>query len=151
MLDASRFFKEAFRSRLVKDMRDGVEDPPTGKRLEEQLRAGIPVEVPSHWICPTLYESAAGLSVTSELGSARRSILVIQVGPTGSVRSDLVTEVRRWQEAGKDVETAGVRGEEEWWLVHDQYYDEGNRPLTQEIFSITERWIETHASQGGSE
>jgi hypothetical protein len=146
-LQASRFFKEAFRNRLVKDMRDGVETPQTSKQLEDQLRAGVPVEVPAHRIQPMLFESSLGRSLSGELGTSRRPILAVQVGPTGEVRHDLAVEVDTWRDAGLDVETAAVRDEEAWWLIRDEWLDEGERPTTRELVGVTRGWLEAHTTE----
>jgi alpha/beta superfamily hydrolase len=144
LFETARFFKEAFRSRLVKDMRDGVEQPSTGKQLEELLRSGESVEVPAHRIQAELFRSSVGRSLEAELGTASRPVLAIQVGPTGSVRSELVHQAERWQEQGLQVDSVAVRGEESWWLVDERWHDEAKRPMTKELIGLTTRWIEEH-------
>jgi alpha/beta superfamily hydrolase len=148
LLEAHRFFREAFRSRLVKDMRDGVEHPATGQQLESSLHGGEPVEVPAHRIHPELHRSSSGRSLTGELGDARRSILAIQVGPTGSVRTELSGEVDRWRAGGLEVQVSAVRGEESWWLVDERWDDEAKRPMTREVMSITTNWMEERLENG---
>ncbi len=142
LLEASAFFKAAFRNLLVKAMRDGVEHPPTSQELEQRLRDGTPVEVPGHRLMPQLYGSSVGRSIAGELGPAPRPILAVQIGPTGSVRHDLARQAERWRADGFDVETPAVRGEESWWLVDERWRDEAQRPLTKELISLTTRWVE---------
>jgi hypothetical protein len=149
LLDAARFFKEAFRSRLVKTVRDGVETPTTGKELEDRLRAGETVEVPAHRIHPALYRSSIGRSLGGELGAEPRDVLAVQVGPTGSVRPDLEREAQRWLAGGLRVELASIRGEESWWLVDERVLDESTRGITTELISVTARWLEDRAPEGG--
>lgn len=149
LLDASRFFKEAFRSRLVKAVRDGESSPPTGAQLEEQLQAGTSVEVPAHRIHPAFYRSCAGRTIGEELGAAPRDVLVVQVGPTGAVRPELARQVERWQAAGIRVEATALRGEESWWLVEERWHDEAKRPMTRELVSLTAGWMEDRSPDGG--
>jgi pimeloyl-ACP methyl ester carboxylesterase len=148
LLDTSGFFKAAFRSRLVRNVREGVERPPTGKELEDRLRAGEAVEVPGHRVQPALYRSSAGRTLERELGTTARAILAVQVGPTGSVRPDLARAVERWRAEGLEVETAAIRGEESWWLVDERWRDEAQRPLTKDLISLTGNWIEARTSDG---
>jgi alpha/beta superfamily hydrolase len=84
LVEASRFFKDAFRSRLVREIRRGVEHPSTGRELEERLRSGQGVDVVAHRLEAELYRSSAGRSLEAELGTAPRRV-VVQVSPTGAV------------------------------------------------------------------
>jgi alpha/beta superfamily hydrolase len=150
LMTSSRFFKEAFRSQLVKAMREGDEAPPTGSQLEQRLEAGEAVEVSAHRIHPNLYRSASGRSLQGELGTGPRDVLVIQVGPTGSVRSDLARQAERWQADHLRVHVEAVRAEESWWLVDERWADEAKRPLTRELITLTTGWIEDLTSQGSA-
>lgn len=149
LLDASRFFREAFRSRLVKAVRDGVEEPTTGKELEDRLRAGETVEVPAHRIHPAFYVSSVDRALGGELGTGPRDVLAIQVGPTGSVRPDLARQAETWRAAGLRIDLAAVRGEESWWLGEDRVHDGGKGSITGELISLTRRWLEDRAPHGG--
>jgi alpha/beta superfamily hydrolase len=141
LLDASRFFRDAFRSRLVREVRRGAANPESGRDLEERLRSGEPVDVVAHRLEPRLYASSLGRSLEAELGSAPRSVLAIQVGPTGSVRPELDRLATRWREAGLRVDAQGVRGDETWWLVEERFVDETTKSLTGELIERTVAWI----------
>jgi alpha/beta superfamily hydrolase len=142
MLEITRYFKEAFRARLVKERRDGDEQAPTGRQLEEVLRGGEPVEVPGHLIFPALHASAAGRTLESELGPDRRRLLAVQVGPTGTIRAELARQVERWRAGGLGVDATAVKGEESWWLVDERWHDEARRPMTKELLALTTAWVE---------
>lgn len=149
MLETTRYFKEAFRAGLVKARRDGDEAAPTSHELEASLRGGQPVEVPGYRIFPALFRSAAGVTLEAELGPARRHVLAVQVGPTGSVRPELARQVERWEAGGLAVEAAAVKGAESWWLVDERWHDEGQRPMTKELLAITASWIDgLHTEEG---
>ncbi len=148
LLDSAGFFKDAFRSRLVREIRRGVEGPASGRELEEQLRRGESVDVVAHRLDAPLYRSSAGRSLESELGSAPRRVLVVQVGPTGSVRPDMDRLVERWRAAGIRVDAEGVRGEETWWLIEERYVDETTRSLTGALIGRTVAWIGAGAGGG---
>lgn len=148
LLDASRFFREGFRSRLVKAVHDGAEAT-TGKELEDRLRAGETVEVPAHRVHPAFYLSSVDRVLGRELGTELRDVLAIQVGATGSVRPDLARQAEMWRDAGLAVDVAAIRGEESWWLVDERWHDEAKRPMTSELISETTRWMEGRAPYGG--
>ncbi|HET9333050.1 MAG TPA: alpha/beta hydrolase, partial [Gemmatimonadota bacterium] len=58
LLDGSAFFKEAFRSRLVLERKDAVQDPVGRKELESRLRSGEPVEGVAHSIKAGLFQTS---------------------------------------------------------------------------------------------
>jgi alpha/beta superfamily hydrolase len=141
LLEASKFFKDAFRSRLVREIRRGIDAPTSGRELEERLRAGEAVDVVAHRLEAGLFGSSLGRSLERELGAAPRRMLVVQVGPTGSVRPDLGRLVSRWREGGLRVDAEGLRGDETWWLVEERYVDETARTLTGELIDLTSSWV----------
>jgi alpha/beta superfamily hydrolase len=145
LLESARFFKDAFRSRLVREVRRGVHDPASGRDLEDRLRSGEAVDVVAHRIEPRLYASSVDRSLEAELGETPRRVLAIQIGPTGSVRPDLVRLVDRWREAGLRVDVEGIRGDETWWFVDEQYVDETVRTVTGELIEKTVTWISANA------
>ena len=150
ILETARYFKEAFRAKLVKERRDGAERPVTGRELEASLAEGRPVEVPGYRVFPNLYRTAIDRKLAAELGDAHRRLLAIQVGPTGSVRPELARHVDRWREAGLEVDASAVRGEESWWLIDERWHDEGQRPMTKELIAVTADWIEARSAEEGT-
>lgn len=149
LLDAGAFYKDAFRSRLVRQLRTGTERPPTRKELEERLQAGEAVDAVAYTLEPALYRSAIERTLEGELGSARRRMLVVQVGPTGIVRPDLARHVERWREQGLEVDAEAARGDESWWLVDENHDDETKRAVTRELVRLTADWVAGHAPEGG--
>lgn len=141
LLETSRFFKDAFRNKVVKEKRAGTKDIETGQDLERRLVAGEPVDVVAHRIEVELYRSSVGRSLASELGPHPRDLLVVQLGSTGTLRPDLLSLVERWRAAGLRVDTESVRGEEAWWLVDETVYDEEARPMTQALIGASTEWI----------
>jgi alpha/beta superfamily hydrolase len=141
LLDSSRFFKEAFRRRLVRDVRRDVEAPASGRALETRLEAGEGVDVVAHRIDPALYRSALGRTLEAELGSTPRHVLVVQVTPTGSVRPDLGRLLARWDEADLRVDVEILHGDHMAWLGEDRFEDEAAQTRTHELIDLTARWI----------
>jgi alpha/beta superfamily hydrolase len=140
LLDASRFFKDAFRSQLVREARRGVEQPTTSRVLEDRLRAGEGVDVVAYRLEPALYRSCVDRSLEAELGPAPRRILAVQVGPTGSVRAEMTRLAERWRASGSDVETTGLKGDETWWLIEERGADEKDS-ATDALIEVTTAWV----------
>lgn len=141
LLDASKFLKDAFRSRLVKDVKDGAAAPMTRQQLEERLRAGRSVDVVAHTIDVAFYRSMENRVLESELGSAARPVLLMQVGATTTVRPDIGAQAERWRAAGLEVDVETIRGEETWWLVEERWSDESKRPMTRDLLRTTTTWL----------
>jgi alpha/beta superfamily hydrolase len=147
LLQASRFFKDAFRSQLVRDARRGVEQATTSRVLEDRLRAGEGVDVLAHRLEPALYRSCIDRSLETELGPAPRRILVVQVGPTGSVRPDMTRLAERWRASGSRVETTGLKGDETWWLIEERGADEKDS-ATDALIDVTTTWVAAGSEDG---
>jgi pimeloyl-ACP methyl ester carboxylesterase len=141
---ASRFFADAFMSRRVREVRRG-ERPPADEELRDRLVAGESVDVVAHRLEPALYRSSVDRTLDGELGSAVRRVFAAQIGPTASVRPDLATLVKRWEEAGLQVEAIGLKGEETWWLVEERYDSPSELPVSLELIEITTSWITSAA------
>ena len=139
---ASRFFKDAFMSRRVREMRRGV-TASTDQELEGRLAAGEGVDVVAHRLEPALFRSSVDRTLDGELGSEPRRMLVLQVGPTATVRPDVARLLPRWEASGLRVDARALQGEETWWLIEEEYVNEGGRSITRELVELTTAWIST--------
>lgn len=148
LLDASRFFRDAFRTRLVNDRKSGVEQPETGKQLEGRLVAGEAVDLIGHSIHPALYESSVGLTLEGEVGSTPRSMLIVQIATLMSIRPDLARQVEGWRAAGFQVDIEAVEGAETWWLVDERWTEEGRQTLTNRLIDLTSVWVGARETSG---
>jgi hypothetical protein len=141
LFEAKRFFKDAFRTRMVAELKSGVERPTTGEELALRLRSGEAVDVVGHTIESPFYESSVERSLVDVLGSSPRSLLLVQIGPSTTVRPELARHIDRWRSAGFRADVATVEGDETWWLVDTRWHDEGSRPMTRELIGTTAAWI----------
>jgi alpha/beta superfamily hydrolase len=148
LLDASRFFRDAFRTKLVNDRKSGVENPETGDVLGERLLAGESVDLIGHTIEPALYASSLGRTLESELGSTPRAMLIIQIATSLAVRPDLAARAETWRSAGFEVDIEPVEGAETWWLVDERWTDEGRQAMTGRLIDVTVDWAVARAERG---
>jgi alpha/beta superfamily hydrolase len=140
-LESARFFRDAFRTRMVAELKSGVDVPTRGDELIHRLEAGEIVDVIGHTIEPDLYVSSVGRTIVQELGPSPRAILLLQIGPSTTIRPDLASQIDRWRAAAFDIEILAVEADEAWWLVDERTHDEGARPMTNQLIEATATWI----------
>jgi hypothetical protein len=148
LLDASRFFRDAFRTKLVNDRKSGVEQPETGEILGARLQGGESVDLIGHTIHAALYQSSVGRTLEGELGETPRSMLIVQIATSTSLRPDLASRVEAWRAAGFAVDVEPVEGAETWWLVDERWTDEGRQALTGRLVDLTSGWVAARAAEG---
>jgi alpha/beta superfamily hydrolase len=115
---AERFFREAWRAPMARDLREG-EDPTTKDILLSRLESQGWVDILGHTVGRDLHESSLGHVLLEEIGPEPRPILVVQLGGLGGLRPDnerLVTDLRD-QGFPVDVEIAGE--EQTWWFFEE--------------------------------
>ncbi len=149
LVEASTFFRDAFRASRIQKLKGGDEPPAPGEDLGVRLKAGQAVDVVGYTIEGGLYASSLGRSLEGELGSSPRSVLLLQVGPLKDVRPDLAGVAERWRAARLDVEIQVIRGEGSWWLVDDRRQDEGKSSMTVELVNSTAAWIVARSGEEG--
>lgn len=153
LLEAARFFRDAFRTKMVAELKLGVGKPATGKELAQRL-AGETVDVLGHSMELGFHESSKDRTLAEELGPTPRSMLLLQIGPSSTVRPDLARQAGRWRASGFRVDILTVEGDETWWLGDERWHDEGRRPMTRQLVESTTAWIvartDDRASGGSS-
>lgn len=142
LLSASRYFKEAFRARIVFERKKGVERPTTGQELTQRLRDGQAVDIVGNTIEGNFFESSSGRTLQDELDASPRPVLILQIGPMKRLRPDLSEQADRWQAAGLAVDVDTIDGDETWWMVDERWPDETNRPMTRALIDRTVDWID---------
>lgn len=139
-LDARHYFREGFRARLLRALR---EDDPTrsrSDRLEDVLRRDGQVEILGYPVHVPLYESSIGRRLDEELGDGRGAVLVVQISRGVEVRQGYRLLAESLQARGVTVEMATVRGEEDWWFVPKRWQPELDRRADQELIDLTTDW-----------
>lgn len=116
VVDASRFFREVFRWRLVHDLKEGIPSGRSGEALIAELRDIGSVDILGYSIDLALYESGAGRNLTQIVEEEPRSILLIQLNRNHALRREYADIVSRWRENGFNVETQAIPHDEPWWF-----------------------------------
>lgn len=149
VLDADRYFKEAFRARMIRELKEGWATAPSSERLMEELRRNGSVDVLGYTIYRALYESASGRRLDAELGDLPRPVLVVQISRGTEVRSDLAAAASSWAQAGFPVEIRVIEQDQAWWFVGEDWQPEEQRQGTSALLKVTGDWV-VQAVEGGA-
>ena len=115
-LQAARYFRDAWRAKLVRDAKAGVATGRPGEGLADALAQSQTIDVLGYPISRGLFESAAGRTLLNELGDDGRPVLLVQLGRSFSVRGDVERTSGALQDKGYDVDVQVVRDDVMWWL-----------------------------------
>ena len=139
--DSSRYFREVFRSRLIRELKEGSEEAASSTSLVDQLNESGSLDVLGYSIDKPLYDSAMGHTLADGLGAGARPILLIQIGRNKALRGEYRKLVTRWQETGCAVSTHVVEEELAWWFAGEQWQPEERRPVAQRLITETVDWV----------
>jgi pimeloyl-ACP methyl ester carboxylesterase len=135
-LEARRFFHDAWRTMLIRDVRDGTARRARGQGLAEVLeREGTVDDVLGYSICRPLFESVADLTLTGELGDGARPALLVQLGRALSLRRDLEEAAAALRGLGCEVDVEAVTEDVAAWFRL--------KPGPQQaLIEVTSGWLE---------
>lgn len=148
VLDAEAYFREAFRSRRMRELKDGVARPTGSDGLLQELRETGAVDVLGFTLYRALYDSAAGATVAAALGSIPRDLFLVQISKRKELKREFSVLIDEWQASGSRIETAVVTEEEAWWFVGEDWLPEERRPTTTELVKTTQQWLVRAATEG---
>lgn len=117
-LDPHKFFKEGFRSRMARELKE-QKAAVTTTELLAQLEATGSVDVLGCSVDRPLYESSSGRSLTDELGTDPRPLLLLQLGEATELRPDYIRFLTAAEQAGFEVEQRIVGTSTAWWFLDD--------------------------------
>lgn len=142
--DGERYFREAFRARMIRELKEGrVERPSTATMLDDLEQDGS-VDVLGHAIHRTLFHSANRRSLAASLTTGPRPVLLIQIGKSSQLQGDYAELVGPWRGAGWPVETRVVIEDEAWWFVGEEWKAEEQRAGTAALVAQTHEWLVDH-------
>lgn len=142
VLDTDRYFREAFRARMIKELKQGeAAARPSAQDLVRELRETGSVDVLGYTIHRPFYDTTSGRKLEAELGAAPRRVLVAQIGKDTELRRDYAGLADRWRQAGLTVQCRVVGADQSWWYVGEEWEPEEDRPGTSVLLDSTCRWI----------
>ncbi len=134
VLEARRFFREGFRARMMRDVKEGTSSP-SGQLTRELEKAGR-VDVLGHSVDQLLYNSAPREALSETLGTERRPILLAQLDPRRDLRAEYRKLTSGLSELGFAVDVRLAGGQGAWWFLDDQS-SEGH-----DLVAWTADWLE---------
>lgn len=140
---ADRYFREAFRARLMREMKSANGATPgrsTEDFVAELLRVGS-VEAVGYTIHRRFYETARGRTLTGLLPAAPDPVLLVQLGKSSTLRAELAGVVETWRLAGADVEVDTIAEDPAWWFVGEDWQAEENRAATASLVARSSAWL----------
>jgi hypothetical protein len=142
VLDARTYFREAFRARRMRELKDGVAEPSSAPSLEAQLSDEGSVDVLGYTIHRSLFESLRPQHLA--IGDVPRPVLIVQIAKRAELRREYTAAAEAWRSAGCPVDTAVVDDDESWWFVGEDWQPEERRSGTATLVAETRRWLLGH-------
>jgi alpha/beta superfamily hydrolase len=137
-LEAARFFRDAWRAMLVREVKDGNAPGRAGAGLAEALAQSQTVDLLGYPISRGLFEGATGRTLVGELPDGGRRVLLVQLGRSASVRPDMERTSAALRDQGSEVEIQLVSDEVMWWLPPGA---ETERPDRRGLVGLVSGWL----------
>lgn len=144
-LEATRFFKEAWRATLIRDVKSGTSDRARGQGLADALSRSETVDLLGYTVCRSFYETATGRTLVGELADEPRDVLLVQLGRGTSVRTDIADASAALQARGCKVEVERVTDDVTWWFPPSA---ETEQPKRRGLVGLTSAWLATQLAEG---
>lgn len=141
VFETDRYFREAFRARMIRELKEGGTVRPSVDSMVAELRAAGVVDILGYQIHFPLYESAIGRTLVTELGSCARPVLLVQITKSSEPRGDHDKVSAAWEDAGFAVERRVISEDEAWWYVGEDWQAEEARPATSALVEATCSWV----------
>jgi pimeloyl-ACP methyl ester carboxylesterase len=137
-LDATRFFRNAWRATLIRDVQAGTSERARGHGLADALSQSETVDLLGYSICRPFFESSTGRTLVDELDTDARHVLLIQLGRETTVRADMTAVSESLQTRGCEVQVELVADDVTWWFPPAA---EAERPRRRGLVSLTSGWL----------
>ena len=140
VVDGSRYFAGLLRMRRMQDMKD-ADATTAGRSPEEMLHDDRALDLFGSSIGEPLYRSAQARSLAREVEWHRGPILLVQLDRKEALRPEYTELVNGWRDAGRDVRTGSVVGEERWWFPGLAWQGPEANERGAALVDITSDWL----------
>jgi alpha/beta superfamily hydrolase len=137
-VETARYFRDAWRATLIRDVKAGASTPRSGEGLADALAHTETVDLLGYSMCRLLYESMAGRTLVSELEDHTRRVLLVQLGRSTSVRPDIEAARAELRGRGCHVDLETVVDDVAWWFPPGA---ELERPRRRGLVNLTSTWL----------
>jgi len=144
--NAEQFFKEAFRAKRLRDVRERTRSAPS-EELYEVLRSGGIVDVVGYPIEGRLFVSSEGRDIARDPGDETRSVFIGQIGTASELRPSYRRAADRWNSLGWPVETVIFKEQEITWFLPDAKSRQENRLA---LVEATADWLIRQFERGAA-
>lgn len=141
VLDPEAYFREVFRSQLMRQLKAGKSAQPGARSIDQELANAGVADVLGYSIHETLYKSANGRRLVDELGANPRPALLVQIAREQELSKELATLAAGWGQQGWGVQTDVVVHEPAWWFVGENWKAEELREETTTLVETTAGWM----------
>ena len=139
-LEAKRFFREAWRATLIRDVQVGTSERAQGLGLAEALSQSETVDLLGYSICRPFYESSKGRTLVDELHDPLRRVLLVQLGRMSTVRDDIKAACAALEARGSEVDVERIEDDITWWFPPS---NELEQPKRRGLAGLTSTWLAT--------
>lgn len=116
---AASFYREGFRARMMRDLKDQVSEKPSSEKLLAELEERGVLDVFGYPVDRSLYHSTRMLNLEEQMPGDARSVLLLQMGGT-ELRSEYVRIAEKFTTSTPQLKTAIYGQADAWWFVDDQ-------------------------------
>lgn len=133
---AANFFREGFRARMMRDLKDQVAGKPSSKRLLTELDEKGVLDVFGYPVDRNLFQSTQLLELEAEMPKDARPILLLQMGG-GELRTEYAKLAEASAGTGPRLEAAVHGKADAWWFLDDQQpsVEQGLEPVADWLVS----------------
>jgi alpha/beta superfamily hydrolase len=117
-LNARQYFREAFRAKLIREMRATETQSTTSAQLEQELLDTGWIDILGYTVGRRVFDTARDLAFAAELGDCPRPLLVVRLSAS-EVSRPLEEAVDQWTSRGFDVTVSVGHSREAWWFVDE--------------------------------
>ncbi|HVE45656.1 MAG TPA: alpha/beta hydrolase [Acidimicrobiales bacterium] len=140
VVDVGSYVRQAYRARIVSDLRRGRSGSASSQSFDEQMRAQGCVDVLGYQIERSLYESLEGHDLSSELRRCTSPVLLVQFGGSEHLRDEYTKVTEHLASHGVAVTAAVAPLEVSWWLQSELWRRDAES-ASQAPLHMTADWV----------